>query len=104
MNRDTIFEMNPKAYLLDGFDDAIVGMAERINLEPVVAYNINKIVEILTDQMVVDLSEDDFEGVLEDGLTVEEKKEQMAWEYFDYNIMGAWMGEGTPVFLTMEPK
>jgi cobalamin biosynthesis Co2+ chelatase CbiK len=40
----------------------------------------------------------------EEGLTIDEIKEKMAWEYFDYNILGAWMGEGTPVFLTMDPN
>jgi hypothetical protein len=30
MNRDYIHTMNPKALILDGYDEAIVGMAERI--------------------------------------------------------------------------
>jgi hypothetical protein len=29
---DHIGEINPDALLLDGFDDAIIGLAERINL------------------------------------------------------------------------
>ncbi len=105
MNKDTIESMNPEALILDGFDDAIIGMAERINLLPVVAYDINKIIEILTGQMdVSDLTEDEVEELLENGQSIEDKKEEMAWEYFDFNIMGAWMGEGTPVYLTIEPK
>ena len=24
----------------------------------------------------------------------------MAYEYFEFNILGAWMGENTPVFIT----
>jgi hypothetical protein len=55
-------------------------MAERINLGPVVAYSVEKILDILINR---------------DGMTYEE-----AIEYYDYNIVGAWMGELTPVFIT----
>ena len=61
----------------DGFDDAIIGVAERIGMEPVVAYDVNKIIEILAR----DMSEDE------------------AVEYFEFNILGAYMGERTPVFI-----
>jgi hypothetical protein len=30
-----------------------------------------------------------------DGMTYEEAR-----EYFDFNILGAWMGEFTPIFIT----
>ena len=69
-----------EALLCDGFDDAIIGVAERINLGPVVAYDVDKIVKIL---------------IKRDGMTEEE-----ALEYYYYNVQGAWMGEGTPVFIT----
>ena len=62
----------------DGFDDAIIGVAERIGMEPVVAYDVNKIIEILAR----DMSEDE------------------AVEYFEFNILGAYMGERTPVFIS----
>jgi hypothetical protein len=32
MSIDEISEINPQALILDGFDDAIIGIAERINL------------------------------------------------------------------------
>ena len=80
MSIEEIQEINPDALLCDGFDDAIIGMAERINLGPVVAYSIQKIINILMN---------------EHGLSYEE-----AYEYFDYNILGSWMGENTPVFIT----
>jgi hypothetical protein len=38
----------------DGFDDAIIGVAERIGMEPVVAYDTNKIIEILSRDMTED--------------------------------------------------
>lgn len=82
MTRDEIAEINPEALLCDGFDDAIIGMAERINFGPVVAYSVEKIIEIL-------MQRDDME--YED-----------AWDYFSYNILGAWVGENTPIFITTQ--
>lgn len=82
---DHIGEINPDALLLDGFDDAIIGLAERINLGPVVAYNVEKILQIMIER---------------DGMTYED-----AYEYYEYNIRGAWMGENSPVFIEIyEPE
>ena len=94
MTVEEIEDINPEALLCDGFDDAIIGMAERINLGPVVAYSVEKIIEILMKDMEVEEEE------LEEGETIENKKYEMAYEYFEYNIIGAWMGEFTPVFIT----
>lgn len=80
MTREEIAEINPDALLCDGFDDAIIGMAERINLGPVVAYSVSKIIQVMIDR---------------DGMTYEE-----ALEFYDYNIVGSWMGENTPIFIT----
>jgi hypothetical protein len=55
-------------------------MAERINLGPVVAYSVDKIIDIMIQR---------------DGMTYGE-----AMEYFDYNILGSWMGDNTPIFIT----
>ena len=60
------------------FDEAIIGVSERIGDEPVVAYDTTKIVEILSRSMTVD----------------------EAYEYFEYNILGAYLGEKTPVYIT----
>ena len=79
MTVEDIEDINPEALLCDGFDEAIIGMAERINLGPVVAYDVDKMLEIMVER---------------DGMTYEE-----AMEYFDYNILGAWMGENTPVYI-----
>lgn len=79
MSREEIEEINPEALLCDGFDEAIIGLAERINLGPVVAYDVDKMLKIMVER---------------DGMTYEE-----AMEYFGYNILGAWMGENTPVYI-----
>jgi hypothetical protein len=77
---EEIAEINPEALLCDGFDDAIIGMAERINLGPVVAYDVDKMIEIMVNR---------------DGMTDEE-----AWEFYYFNIVGGWHGEFTPIFIT----
>jgi hypothetical protein len=79
MTPEEIEEINPEALLCDGFDEAIIGMAERINLGPIVAYDVDKMIDIMIER---------------DGMTYED-----AIEYFDYNILGAWMGENTPVYV-----
>lgn len=53
MTREEIAEINPEALTIDGFDDAIIGMGERINLGPIVAYDVDKIIEILMNRMDV---------------------------------------------------
>jgi hypothetical protein len=94
MIREKIAEINPEALMCDGFDEAIIGLGERINLGPVVAYDVEKIIEILAVDMEV-------EGVdLEDGQSIEDVKIAMAYEYFYYNIQGAWVGDNTPIFIS----
>jgi hypothetical protein len=60
------------------FDDAIIGLAERINLGPVFAYSLTKMVEIC----------------INDGMD-----DEMALEHINFNYVGAWLGEGTPIFI-----
>ena len=62
----------------DGFDEAIMGYAGRCGMNDVLLYSANKIIQILTER---------------DGMTDEE-----AIEFFEYNIKGAYMGEGTPLY------
>jgi hypothetical protein len=90
---DEINEVYPDLLSLDGFDDAIIGIAERINLGPVIAYDKEKIIEILMKDMEVSIDE------LEEGESIDERKYFMAIEYFDFNIIGSWVGELTPIFI-----
>jgi hypothetical protein len=60
------------------FDEAIIGVSERIGDEPVVAYDTTKIVAILSRSMSVD----------------------EAYEFFEFNILGAYVGDKTPLFIT----
>ena len=77
-----INEMNPDALICDGFDEAIIGIAERPNLGPVLAYSVEKILSILVER---------------DQMSYEE-----ALEYYDFNIACAWLGEFTPIYIKTE--
>jgi len=70
-------EWNPEALLADGMEDALVGTATRPGSETVALYDRAKCVALLVAQ----------------GMTDDE-----AEEFFEYNVAGAWVGPGTPVF------
>jgi len=91
--QEILEESNPEALFMDGFDDAILGIAERPNLGPVVAYDEDKIIDILITQMEPD--SEDLDGREEFDVKVE-----MALDYYGYNIKSAWMGEGTPIIIS----
>ena len=96
MTRDEIIDKlsgDELVIFLDGFDKAIIGLAERINLGPVVAYDTDKIIAILMLEMTVEPDE------IDGDMTREDIKYLKAVEYFDFNIKGAWMGENTPIFI-----
>ena len=96
MTREEVEELladsNPEALFMDGFDDAIIGIAEWPNLGPIVAYDEEKIIDILIAQMEPDL--DDLDGRDEFDVKVE-----MAFDYYGYNIKSTWMGENTPIII-----
>jgi len=61
------------------FDAAILGVAERIGMSPIVAYDTAKIIDILCER---------------DGMEGDE-----AAEFFEFNIAGAYVGDRTPIFI-----
>jgi hypothetical protein len=71
----------PDLMKIDGFDDAIIGLGQRIGLE-VLCYDTMKIIEILKKDM----------------------PEEDAWDYFQFNIEGAWVGEKSPIFIEFIEK
>ena len=91
--QEILEESNPEALFMDGFDDAILGIAERPNLGPIVAYDEAKIIEILAEQMEPD--SDDLDGSDEINVRIE-----MAMDYYYYNIKSTWMGDGTPIIIS----
>lgn len=76
-NIDKLHEMYPDLELLqaDGFDDAIVGIEP---LSGKVIYNIDRMVDVLTSE----------------GLSTTE-----AIEYLDFNVLNAYVGENTPIYI-----
>jgi hypothetical protein len=66
--------------LMDGFDDCIKGVVVRFGQEPIACY----------DQWAV------IEKLKNDGMSEEE-----AIEYFEFNQLGAWVGERTPCFIEL---
>jgi len=63
------------------FDEAIVGVADRIGMETVVVYDTSKVIDILCER---------------DGMDREQ-----ATEFYEFNIIGAYVGERTPMFITL---
>tara|TARA_R100001079_G_scaffold92842_1_gene55475 strand:+ start:154 stop:414 length:261 start_codon:yes stop_codon:yes gene_type:complete len=76
---EEIVEINDKALLADGFDEAIDGMCIQFGQLPIVAYDYNKCINIL---------------IKRDGMS-----ETQAIEYFDFNVVGSYMGPNSPVFI-----
>ena len=74
---ERLAEENPEALLADGLEDALLGICERFGQPPLAAYDYDQCIAILAQEM-----------------TWEE-----AVEYFEFNTLGAWMGENTPVFI-----
>ena len=59
------------------FEPAILGIAHRFGMQPVVTYDYRKVIDIFAEDM----------------------SHEEAQEYFDFNVIGAWLGEGTPIFI-----
>jgi len=72
-------ELSPGALFMDGLDDAILGIGNQYSKPPVVVYDEGRILNVLMD---------------EQGMSHDE-----AWEWYSFNIAGAWIGENTPIIM-----
>ena len=70
--------MSDGALLADGFSEALIGMGTRFTYD-VAVYDYAKCIEILERDM----------------------SRENAEEYFEFNVIGAYVGEHTPVFVTV---
>jgi len=77
--RELLASIDIQLVCADGFDDAILGICERAGGLDVVAYDSKKCIDIL--------------------MSNDEMDEAEANEYFYFNVVGAYMGERTPVFI-----
>ncbi len=66
---------------MDGYDDCVVGYVERFGQPPILCYDRNKIIGKL---MSGGMDECDAE------------------EWFEFNQIGAWVGDTTPCFITFD--
>ena len=71
------------ALVMDGYDDCVIGILERFGMEPIVLYDKDKIIDKLIDEGC-----DGYEGAV---------------EYYEFNQLGAWVGDKTPGFLVRLP-
>ena len=68
--------------LYDNLEDAFLGISYRCGEEPVAVYDMDKVLEILEK----DMSPED------------------AREHFNFNILGQWVGDQTPIFLEIDDE
>lgn len=64
--------------IMDGYDDCILGICYRIGQENIVAYDYDSVIAKLMSEGM-----DELEAI----------------EYFEYNQLGAWVGDTTPCFI-----
>jgi hypothetical protein len=76
-------EENPEALTADGFEAAFLGIHRRFSHPPLAAYSYEKCIGVLMER---------------DKMSHDE-----AVEFFDFNVIGSWVGDGTPVFVQTEP-
>lgn len=78
--RASLAEENPEALLCDDLEPALIGIARRCGQPALAVYSYRLAVALLVERDVI--SEED------------------AIEYLEFNTLGAWCGEHTPIWLT----
>jgi hypothetical protein len=63
--------------LPERYDDCVMGYGSKAGAEDCLIYDVDSVLQILMEDMTYD----------------------EAFEYFEYNIVGAYVGETTPIFL-----
>jgi hypothetical protein len=81
--KDRLADYDGEVLLADGFDDAFLGLGDRCGQPTVAVYDREACLGVLMQR---------------DGMSHED-----AEEFFDFNVAGAWVGEGTPIYLTRIP-
>lgn len=85
MNKDVFLdcmsEINEEALYPTDLKEAIIGMVERSGMKPLILLDRKKCISIYMER--------------------DKMNEEDAEEYFDFNVIGSWVGEGTPCFATL---
>lgn len=72
--------MKGKTLKANGFDSCVIGIGTRVDMNvPILVYDYDKCARLLADR---------------DGMPIED-----AYEFMEFNVVGAWHGEGTPMFV-----
>ena len=83
--RKWILDNEQEILLADGFDEAFIGTADRANFTGDVAvYDYRKCIDVL---------------MARDGMEYDD-----AVDYLHINTIGAWVGEKTPIFVTLKDE
>jgi hypothetical protein len=77
--RDDLARIDEDMLLVEGFDEALLGYAPRCGQPALAVYDRARCIEILVQR---------------DGMSEED-----AEEFFEFNVVGAWVGDRTPLFL-----
>lgn len=78
--REAIAEIDEEILLMDGMEDAFLGLSHRVNAPILAVYSLDKILDVLMQR---------------DGMDYDE-----ALEFAEFNIIGAWVGERTPIIVS----
>jgi len=79
INLQQAFEYNENMLKMDGFDDCILGICCRIGQQTILAYDFDKVINKL--------------------MKTGKMSREEAVEYYEFNQLGAYMGEHTPCFI-----
>jgi len=63
----------------DQYDSCLIGVGYRFHDGPLAVYDMDRVLSVLGEEM----------------------NEEDAQEWFEYNTLGAWMGNGTPIFVRL---
>jgi len=91
---EMIYEWYGELLKMDGYDDCIMGLSVQFD-KTTILYDKDKVLAKLAKSML--------EPYRKGGSSLVERKAQAsedALEWFEFNMIGAWMGEGTPSFFT----
>ena len=80
IKQEIIENYGEEILIMDGYDDCIIGVVEQFGRPPIVCYNRELVIRKLMD-----------EGI----------SEEESIEFFEYNQIGAWVGDYTPCFITL---
>ena len=79
--KEHLAEINEEAILFDDLDEALVGIGHRFGMDGIAIYDMDKVFKCLEKQLGPDVTDEE------------------VIEYFDFNVIGTWAGEHTPMFI-----